>query len=130
MTKRDMKSALGASLKAEEEAVKTRFEQAETVPAESVDLDREETNPEESAEVVRDNLTLLISRIKARCMKAGITVNTNEVLRTGIAALDAMQDSELVRSFQGELPVKTDGPRRTIRIVVVHRLTAIKSRKP
>jgi len=124
-----MKSALGASLKAEEQAVKSRFESTESVPAENVDLDQEQTDPEESDQLVRDDFTLLISRIKARCMKAGIRVNTNEVLRAGIAALDALQDGELVRSLQGELPVMTDKPKRVVRVLVGHRIDTNKSRE-
>jgi hypothetical protein len=113
MTKRDMKKALGATLKAEERAVKSRFENAKTVPG------KEQPKPKETDQVVSDSFTLLdsVSRIKQRCMKAGITVSESDVLRVGVAALDAMGDRKLARSFESLLRVPTRKPRRLIRIV-------------
>lgn len=117
MTKRDVKKALGTSLKAEEQAVKSRFEKAEIVlgkqksPAPQV-----ESKPNGASKVIRDSFTMpdgeyeLISRIKHRCMKVGISANKSEVLRAGLVALNAMQDKELTRVF-GELArVKTGRP--------------------
>jgi hypothetical protein len=66
--------------------------------------------------VIRDSFTIpsgeyeLISRIKRRCMRAGIGPNKSEVLRAGLAALDAMPERELVKLFQSLAKVKTGRP--------------------
>jgi hypothetical protein len=117
MAKKDMKSALGASLKAEEQAVRSRFEKAESVIGGGKSTSRAQGQPQNGADkVVRDSFTIpgdeyeMISRIKKRCMKAGISANKSEVLRAGLAALEAMPDKELANLF-GKLPrVKTGRP--------------------
>ena len=117
MTKKDMKSALGASLKAEEQAVRDRFEKAEAVIGGGKSAPRSQEQPRNGSDkVIRDSFTIpgneyeLISRIKGRCMKAGISANKSEVLRAGLAALDAMSDKELSRLFSGLTKVKTGRP--------------------
>lgn len=117
MTKKDMKSALGASLKAEERAVKDRFEKAESVIGGGKSSPKTELLPSNGAgRVIRDSFTIpgdeyeLISRIKKRCMKAGVSANKSEVLRAGLAALDAMPDRELAKVFEGLARVKTGRP--------------------
>lgn len=136
MAKRDMKKALGASLKAEEQAVRSRFEKAKTVTAKKETAPREQPKPEVAVPVINDNFTVpdgedeLISRIERRCMKAGISTNKSEVLKAGLAALDAMQDRELERLFERLPWVKTGRPGREIRVFVVHRANAVKFRRP
>lgn len=117
MAKKDMKSALGASLKAEEKAVRDRFEKAESVIGGGKAAPRAQEQPRNGADkVIRDSFTIpgdeyeLISRIKKRCMKAGIGANKSEVLRAGLAALDAMPDRELAKVFEGLARVKTGRP--------------------
>jgi hypothetical protein len=117
MAKKDMKSALGASLKAEEQAVRDRFEKAESVIGGGKSSSRTEQPPSNgSGKVIRDSFTIpgdeyeMISRIKKRCMKAGVSANKSEVLRAGLAALDAMPDRELAKLFQGLTRVKTGRP--------------------
>jgi hypothetical protein len=112
-----MKSALGASLKAEERAVRDRFEKAESVIGGGKSAGREQGPPRNGADkVIRDSFTIpgdeyeLIARVKGRCMKAGISANKSEVLRAGLAALDAMPDRELAKLFQGLTKVKTGRP--------------------
>jgi hypothetical protein len=133
MAKRDMKKALGASLKAEEQAVRSRFEKAKTVQLETMPVPREVRQPETTVQVVRsDNCNIpddedeLISRIKKRCMKAGISINKNKILRAGLAALDAMPDRELKRHFENSLPVKTGRPAREILTFIIHRADIVK----
>jgi hypothetical protein len=118
MAKKDMKSALGASLKAEERAVRDRFEKAESVIGGGKATLRDQGKPQRNGanKVVRDSFTIpggeyeLISLIKTRCMKAGISANKSEVLRAGLAALQAMPDRDLANLF-GKLPrVKTGRP--------------------
>jgi hypothetical protein len=114
MPKKDIKAALGASLKAEERSVQSRFEKAESLLGKG----RGATAPAENgaSRVIRDSFTIpdgeyeLISQIKKRCMKAGISANKSEVLRAGLAALDAMQDKELARVFGELTKVKTGRP--------------------
>jgi hypothetical protein len=117
VAKKDMKSALGASLKAEEQAVRSRFEKAESVIGGGKPTPRAQVQPRNGADkVIRDSFTIpgdeyeLISKIKKRCMKAGVSANKSEVLRAGLAALNAMQDRELAKVFEGLSRVKTGRP--------------------
>lgn len=117
MAKKDMRRALGASLKAEEQAVRSRFERAESVIRGGKSVPRAENQPRNGADkVIRDSFTIpgdeyeLISRIKKRCMKAGVSANKSEVLRAGLAVLNAMQDHELAKVFEGLARVKTGRP--------------------
>ncbi len=113
MSKKNIKGRLGDSLRAEEEAVNKRFEAADTV------LARKSTGSlpaQAPSKVIRDSFTMpvsdheLLSAIKKRCMRAGIDTNKSEILRAGLAALDAMNDKELVSLFDGLTKVKTGRP--------------------
>ena len=136
MVKRDMKKALGASLKAEEQAVKSRFAKAKTVPSEKSPEPRAQTQPEAAVQVSRDSFTIpgggdeLISRIRRRCMKAGINANRNDVLRAGLAALDTMRDREFERLFERSLQVRTSSRRRECVVFILHRADTFKLRRP
>lgn len=118
MARKDMKKALGASLKAEEQAVRSRFDKAETVLSKKKGTPPSQEQPLQNGagKVIRDSFTIpgdeyeLISRIKKRCMKAGVNANKSEVLRAGLAALDAMPESDLARLFQSLVRVKTGRP--------------------
>ena len=118
MAKRDMKQALGASLKAEEQAVRSRFEKSDTVLAKKEPSPPERPKPDEKGEVVRyilavtDNEDELISRVRRRCMQAGISADRDEVLRAGLAALDGMKGRQLERLFESLRREKARGPRR------------------
>ena len=115
MPKKDMKSALGASLKAEEQAVRNRFEKAESILGEGKSAPRPQPPSNGAGRVIRDSFTIpdgeyeLIAKIKKRCMKAGIGANKSEVLRAGLAALDQMPDRELAKVFEALTRVKTGG---------------------
>ena len=110
-----MKKALGASLKAEERAVKSRFEKADTALAKK-DSSAPGKKANGAGRVIRDSFTIpgdeyeLISQIKNRCMKSGISANKSEVLRAGLAVLEQMPDRELARVFGGLARVKTGRP--------------------
>lgn len=116
MPKKDMRRALGASLRAEERAVRSRFEKAETALSKKRPQEIEPLGQNESGKVIRDSFTIpageyeLISRIKKRCMKAGVSANKSEVLRAGLAALDGMSDRDLSRAFEALARVKTGRP--------------------
>jgi hypothetical protein len=116
MARKDMKKALGASLKAEERAVRNRFERAETALAGKGTARPAEQKAVGNGKVIRDSFTIpgdeyeLISRIKKRCMKAGVSANKSEILRAGLAALSEMSDRELARAFGRLVRVKTGRP--------------------
>jgi hypothetical protein len=118
MSRKDMKKALGASLKAEEQAVKSRFEKAETVLSKKQVPSPPKEVPARNGggKVIRDSFTIpsdeydLISKLKKRCMKVGVGVNKSEILRAGLAALDSMQDRELAEAFERLARVKTGRP--------------------
>jgi hypothetical protein len=111
-----MKSALGASLRAEERAVKSRFERAETALAQKKTGEPAQPHKNGAGKVIRDSFTIpdgeyeMISRIKKRCMKVGIGANKSEVLRAGLATLDRMSDRDLARAFESLTRVKTGRP--------------------
>lgn len=113
-----MKKALGASLKAEERAVRNRFEKAETVLSKksAASAPREQPPQNGAGKVIRDSFTIpsgeyeLISKIRKRCMKAGVGANKSEILRAGLAALAAMDDKELAELFGRLTRVKTGRP--------------------
>jgi hypothetical protein len=142
MAKRDMKKALGASLKAEEQAVRSRFEEAGTVLLKQEPVLRELPQPDAAVEIIGDNLDLpdsldlpdnrfeLVSRIKRRCMQAGIRANESEMLRAGLVALDAMPDRELERLFESLPRVKTNRAGRKLLFFTVHHVNAVKFGKP
>lgn len=121
MAKKDMKKALGASLKAEEQAVRQRFDKKDKFArAESV-LGGGGKLPGPAREgkherVVRDSFTMptadygLISTIKQRCLKKGVSASKSEVVRAGLAALEAMSDRELVELVEKLPKVKTGRP--------------------
>jgi hypothetical protein len=116
MPKKDMKKALGASLRAEEQAVRSRFQKAEAVLGKGTKRGQERVNTNGASRVIRDSFTIpdgeyeLIPKIKKRCMKAGIGANKSEILRAGLAALDRMPDGELAKVFERIPRVKTGRP--------------------
>jgi len=116
MAKKDMKKALGASLKAEEQAIRSRFQKAETVLGKKAPAPRGQPPRNGAGKVIRDSFTIpedeyeMISRIKKRCMKAGVSANKSEILRAGLAALDEMSDRELAQAFRRLVRVKTGRP--------------------
>jgi hypothetical protein len=116
MARKDMKKALGASLKAEEQAVRSRFKRAETALAGKESAGPAGQKAAGNGKVIRDSFTIpadeyeLISRIKQRCMKAGVSANKSEILRAGLAALGAMPDRELTRLFENLARVRTGRP--------------------
>jgi hypothetical protein len=111
MARKDMKKALGASLKAEERAVKDRFEMAETALAKTGTASKASDNGVER--VIRDSFTMpaldysLISKIKDRCLKKGIVANKSEIVRAGLAILDGFSDTALADLLKKLPKVKT-----------------------
>jgi len=119
MAKRDMKKALGASIRAEEDAVKSRFERAESALGRKQPASRSEVKENETpraAKVIRDSFTMpatdyeSITRIKQRAMKSGVGTNKSEILRAGLAVLDKMTDKDLLKVFEKLPRVKPGRP--------------------
>jgi hypothetical protein len=121
MARKNMKAALTSSLEAEDAAVKSRFDKAETLlgdrPAESLPSETALPSKEESSpKVVRDSFTIpasdydLIILIRQRCLASATSINKGEVIRAGLHALKQMSDEQLLQ-IVGELEkVKTGRP--------------------
>lgn len=127
VAKRDMKSALSASMGAEQQAIEKRFAQAETVLAarsvglESVVKEVETAAPllpkvETLPKVVRDSFTMpeddyvLIGELRSRCLSRGVNVTKAEVLRAGVQLLMALEDEALLSAMAGLKKVRTGRP--------------------
>lgn len=108
--KKDVKSALKASLMNEEKSVRDRFEKAESVISkreEAGESKQPETISVQTREKVRrDTFTMLekdnasLRDLKMRCMKAGCEVSKSEIVRAGIQMLNDLTDSELVSAVE------------------------------
>ena len=135
MPTKDRRAALGNSLKAEEEAVRSRFERAETAlarndfgPSVTGEAAEKEGSPlrrvpaseqrfvEEEPRVKRDSFTMplveyeLIAALQKKCLKAQTRASKSELLRAGLMALAAMTEEDLARVVE-ELPkVRTGRP--------------------
>lgn len=120
MAKRDLKSQLGATLKAETQAVRNRFEKADAVLGKP-DRPRRltpvaETSAEIGPRVIRDSFTMpsfdydLISTIKRRCLLLGVSVTKSEILRVGLKALVAMPEKDLKAAVESLEKVKPGRP--------------------
>jgi hypothetical protein len=131
MARRNMKSALGASMRAEADAVRDRFEVAESVmagrqPSAAPQQSARQQSPlrqsappaptQSLTKVVRDSFTMpvgdyeLITAIRARCLKQGMSATKAEVLRAGLAALSALPGEELLEVMKALPKVKTGRP--------------------
>lgn len=120
MPKKDIKAALGASIKAEEKAIRNRFERAETVLSRKPAAKTLTQQPSSDSRVVRDSFTMperdygLISELRNRCLKAGVTATKSEMIRAGLNALNEMSDKELLSIIEQLSKVKTGRPPQTI----------------
>ena len=116
-----MKAALGDSLKAEEAAVRNRFEKAESVLDDGASRTTEVPEEKHSMEVtrvVRDSFSLpandyeLISAIKDRCLGLSVSITKSEAIRAGLHALQQLSDKELLLVVRELEKVKTGRPTR------------------
>lgn len=123
-----MKSALTSSLRAEDEAVRNRFQQAESLLDEktqqaypqSRNLQQSPTEdarrPEKKEKVIRDSFTLpsgdyeLIATLRQRCLKSAVNATKSEVIRAGLHILQSLSDEELIRAIESLEKVKTGRP--------------------
>ncbi|WP_200860561.1 hypothetical protein, partial [Fischerella muscicola] len=117
MTKKSMKSALTSSLKAEDEAVRNRFEKAESLleertqqtssqPTDELPQAKDALQPVRNQKVIRDSFTLpstdyeLIAAIRQRCLKSAVNATKSEVIRAGLHILQSLSDEELVQAIE------------------------------
>lgn len=124
MSRKDRKSAFLSSIKAEGQAVRSRFEKADTTLARDTrrgSKGEPATAPakgktDQPEKVVRDSYTMppreyeTIRKVQKRCLKRGMVVNKSEVVRAGFAALARMPDGELFELFEALTKVKTGRP--------------------
>ncbi len=127
MTKKSMKSALTSSLKAEDEAVRNRFEKAESLleertqqtssqPTDELPQGKDAPQPVQNQKVIRDSFTLpsadyeLIAAIRQRCLKSAVNATKSEVIRAGLHILQSLSDEELVQAIERLEKVKTGRP--------------------
>ena len=126
--KKSMASALSASLKAEDRAVKDRFERAEALlgdekaelpsspPVSSPSEPEPERKSKKRQETVRDNFTFpqndyeLIASLKDRCLQQAVSVSKSEIIRAGLHALESMSDPELLELIENLAKLKTGRP--------------------
>jgi len=122
--KKDLKAALGKSLKEETKAVEKRFAQADLVfnheVKEGTITDNEiNVNEVKIEKVIRDSFTLpyddyqLIELIKDRALKASVSVNKSEVVRAGLLALQSMSEKDLLIALNSLTKIKSG--RRSIK---------------
>lgn len=116
-----MKTALSASLQAEDEAVRQRFEVAERLLGQGNPASPPPASEPEVPEVervIRDSFTLpaedyeLIGSLRQRCLENAVNVSKSELMRAGLHALIQMSDEELVQVTRSLKKVKTGRPGR------------------
>ena len=121
--KRNGKAALRTSVKAEDEAVKKRFEKADSVlelgEKPRLVQKKGDMKPSPSQEkVVRDSFTMppndysLINTVQAKLLKAGVHITKGEVLRAGLHALKDLALPDLKKVVKRIEKVKVGRPAR------------------
>jgi Arc/MetJ-type ribon-helix-helix transcriptional regulator len=115
---RDIKSALGLSMKAEESRVAERkldrFARAEA--AMEAGVADSQSQPPEHQRVIRDSFTLpandyaLLSSLRERGLKAGIHITKSEFVRAGLQMLLKADEAEFLLALQRLEKVKTGRP--------------------
>lgn len=126
MARKNMKTALSNSIKAENEAVKDRFERAESLlgnkpeqEGQTEEFSQEKNNSKEQTKkdkVIRDSFTLpsedyeLITELRQRCLKSAFNATKSEVIRAGLHALTELTDEKLLKVLGSLTKVKTGRP--------------------
>ena len=118
--KKNIKSALSASLEAESNAFKDKFERADAYFNNKTLTDRsvDEVIEPKKAKVIRDSFTFpeedykLIKNLRDRCLKNATMANKSEILRAGLITLTNLTDEELVEAIASLPKVKTGRPNK------------------
>lgn len=122
---RDIKSALGSSMRAEESRATDRkldrFARAEAVleksgAGEPQNTDIPDTPAVEHQRVIRDSFSLpasdyaIISALRDRALKAGVQANKSELVRAGLRVLQEMKEADFLAAIQRIEKIKTGRP--------------------
>ncbi|MFG6095055.1 hypothetical protein SPB21_07385 [Leptothoe sp. ISB3NOV94-8A] len=125
--KQDMKAALSKSLEAEDDAVRSRFEKAESLlGSKRKKTKRPKTEGKQGrqpkklkppkSKVIRDSFSLpkddygLIKVLQKRCLGLAQSISKSELVRAGLHTLVKMPDTELVKTLGSLEKVKTGRP--------------------
>lgn len=124
----NLKAALTNSLQAEDEAVRDRFERAESLLGQSAKKEVEKSAdiikedlvypvPEPKQKIIRDSFTMpeedaqLIGILQQRCLVSlNIATNKSELIRAGLHALRDMSNEELQQVIESLEKIKTGRP--------------------
>jgi hypothetical protein len=107
--------ALGASLRAEQEAVVERFAKADAYFNAREQGLGYSSGPPPREKVIRDGFTMpasdysLIAQVQATSLQVGLSVTKSEVLRAGLHALTQLSPLELKQVFSALEKVKAGG---------------------
>ncbi len=121
---RDIRSALGSSMRAEENRAVDRkldrFARAEAVFKDSGAGETESENAEKTSvehpRVIRDSFSLpatdyaIIATLRERALKAGVYANKSELVRAGLRLLQEMNEADFVSAVQRIEKIKTGRP--------------------
>jgi hypothetical protein len=115
---RDIKSALGLSMKAEESRVAERkldrFARAEAAMEAGTGVSQSPTP--EHQRVIRDSFTLpandyaILSTLRERALKAGVHATKSELMRAGLQMLLGINEAEFLSALQRLEKIKTGRP--------------------
>jgi hypothetical protein len=120
MAKKDLKDALGASVRAEQDAVADRFAKAEAYFGKQDNQPRKAAPPTPRQKVIRDGFTMpagdyaLIDHVRAKSMQSGYAVTKSEVLRAGLHVLNRMSPVELEQVLETLEKVKPGRPAKQV----------------
>lgn len=118
-----MKAALKNSLSVEEEAVRNRFEKAETLLSkgkQGSSSGERKIRQRETEKVVRDSFTMpqtdyeLITTLKNRSLNSGVAATKSEILRAGLLALEQMNETAFLDKIRIVEKIKTGRPKQTV----------------
>lgn len=121
MAKKQIRSALADSLKAEERSVQSRFEKADTALNIQESKETQESFKEEkpkNSKIIRDSFTipefdyLKIQSLQERLLKLGCNANKSEIVRAGFHALEKLSDDDLLSILEDLEKIKTGRPKK------------------
>lgn len=123
---RDMRTALGDSMKAEESALEQRFRKADAAWVKDPDQQARPTSPTPEPvpatpkparpKVERPTYSLLpsdlamIDRVQERCMREGVMATKSALVRAGIRALEQMPLEDLIELIRSLEVVRAGRP--------------------
>ena len=130
MAREDIRKALGASLKAEEQSIQSRFEKAEALlsPKKAAPKPaKPKPRPAKKERVIRDSFTMpksdyeLLAELKKRAIKLGLSATKSELVRAGLRSLSQLSDERLAGVIEKLDKVKTGRPAQTAEKVVQYK---------